>query len=62
MEGIRGQDRMTLEAPTVDRMASSSLMEDSCALEFSSVGDGGREDEQQITQVSYLFRSFCIFF
>lgn len=58
MEDIRGQeDGMT----TVDRMTFSSLLEDSRALEFDAVGDGGREDEQ-ITQVSYLLRSFCIFF
>jgi hypothetical protein len=34
--------------------ASSSLTEDSRALEVDAVGDGCREDEQQITQVGYL--------
>jgi hypothetical protein len=33
---------------------SSSLTEDSRALEVDAVGDGCREDEQQITQVGYL--------
>jgi hypothetical protein len=55
-EDNRGQeDGMT----TVDRMAYSSLMEDSRAVQFN-VGDGHREDEH-ITQVSDLFRSFCNF-
>nr|XP_034584243.1 protein FAR1-RELATED SEQUENCE 5-like [Setaria viridis] len=52
MEDIRGQeDGMT----TVDRMTFSSLLEDSRALEFDAVGDGGREDEQ-ITQNNMVTR------
>ena len=41
-------------------MASSSLMQDSRALEIDAFRDGRREDEQ--TQVGYLFRSLCFFF
>ena len=52
MENVGGQeDGITI----VDLMASSSLMEDSRALEVDVVADGRREDEQ--TQVGYLFRS-----
>ncbi|XP_062180959.1 protein FAR1-RELATED SEQUENCE 5-like [Phragmites australis] len=43
MEDVGGQEDIT----TVDLMGSSSLMEDSRALE---IGGGPREDEQQITQ------------
>jgi len=57
MENVGGQeDGITI----VDLMASSSLMEDSRALEIDALGDGRREDEQ--TQVGYLFRSLCFFF
>ena len=62
MENVGGQeDGITI----VDLMASSSLMEDSCALEVDVVADGRREDEQ--TQVGYMFRSpfflnKCFFF
>ena len=57
MENVGGQeDGIT----TADLMASSSLMEDSRALEIDAVGNGRREDEQ--TQVGYLFRSLCLFF
>ena len=45
---------------TVDRMTSASLMEDSRAPEFDAVGDGRREDNQQIAQVTYMFTSFCV--
>jgi len=42
MENVGGQeDGITI----VDLMASSSLMEDSRALEIHDVGDGRREDE-----------------
>jgi hypothetical protein len=58
MAGVGGQEDIT----TVDLMASSSLMEDSRALEIHAVGGGRREDEQQITQVTSLFRSLCLFF
>ena len=55
MENVGGQeDGIT----TADLMASSSLMEDSRALEIDAVGNGRREDEQ--TQVGYLFRC-CAF-
>ena len=62
MENVGGQeDGIT----TADLMASSSLMEDSRALEVDAVADGRREDEQ--TQVGYMFRSpfflnKCFFF
>ena len=42
-----------------DRMASSFLMDDPRALQFDSVVDARCEDELQISQVSYLFRSLC---
>jgi hypothetical protein len=43
MAGVGGQEDITI----VDLMASSSLMEDSRALEIHAVGGGLREDEQQ---------------
>ena len=62
MENVGGQeDGITI----VDLMASSSLREDSRALEIDAFRDGRREDEQ--TQVGYMFRSpfflnKCFFF
>jgi hypothetical protein len=49
MEDVGGQeDGMT----TDDRMASSSLMDDSRALQFDAVGDRCGEEEQQVDQLS----------
>jgi hypothetical protein len=52
MDDVGGQE----DIRTVD------LMEDSRALEIDALGDGHQEDEQQIAQVGYLFRSLCLFF
>ena len=52
----------SMDEPTVDLMPSSSVMEDSRALGIDAVDGGRLEGEQQITQVSYLIRSLCLFF
>lgn len=57
MAGIGGQEDIT----TDDLMQSSSLMEDSCAPEIAAVGGGRGEDEEQTSQVGYLFRSLNVF-
>jgi hypothetical protein len=49
MEDVGGlEDGMT----THDRMASSSLLDDSRALQFDVVGDRCGEEEQQVDQLS----------
>jgi hypothetical protein len=45
-----------------DWMSSSSVMEDSRALGIDAVGGGHLEEEQQISQVSYLIRSLFLLF
>jgi len=45
-----------------DLMPSSSVMEDSRALGIDAIGGGHLEEEQRLSQVSYLIRSLCLFF
>ena len=52
MAGVGEQKGIT----TVDLMATSSTMEASCALPIDGVGGTRGDDEDQLTQVVYLFR------
>jgi len=52
MAGVGDQEDIT----TVDLMATSSVMEASCALPIDGVGGTRGDDEDQLTQVVYSFR------
>ena len=52
MAGVGEQKGIT----TVDLMATSSVMEASCALPIDGVGGTRGDDEDQLAQVVYSFR------
>ena len=52
MAGVGDQE----DIRTIDLMATSSVMEASCALPIDGVGGTRGDDEDQLTQVVYSFR------
>jgi len=57
IEDVGGQEEMTAA-----HLMGSSPMEDSRALQIDDAAAAGRREDEQLTQVSYLFTSLCLLF
>jgi hypothetical protein len=57
IEDVGGQEEMTAA-----HLMGSFSMEDSRALQINDVAAAGRREDEQLTQVSYLFTSLCLLF